>query len=498
MWQCLNPGDKGMKKDKDDKKLSGLSNRIRKSTPSISEEDILKSQEIKDKRKRAGKGEVHPSPPLRSSKGVVETVPEVDEEEHESVVVPMVEKDIIDSKIKKSRGPVFQVSPLMGDFIKAIGANVATDILSSDVAHWYPIGCAPLDIVLGGGIPSGKTMEVFGWESSGKSTMALESVKAFQKYWKSVGKDCLTLWIESESALDKVRASYMGCDLSSVAIKEADSVETGFDAIKTFLEYVKELKIPGFIVWDTIAAVLTENERNDSWAGGMGEKARMIRKLMKQMSLLLGSTNSTLFFCNQMYQAFPVPGQRHVEDGVHGGGGIKFHASIRCHMKRVGVPIEQTLPSGQKITKGIEVQLKTKKNKLTLPHQVCSLVINGESGLDFLETLVKFLTLHKYIEIKGSWKYINFDDEQFRFQNTETLSEIISVKCPNLKVYMDYLCYKHYASISPLAKVKLLEKLWEHERILKMKPTTITDEEYSMASLISRDLTEEQDKEGEE
>lgn len=487
--------DKDNSKEKGKGKFSGLA--IKKS--GIKEEDVLKAQEIKDKRKRGGGIDEEPPPSPRKPKGpavIIEAVLEP-EPEPESAVQPVIEeKDVVDSKKVKGRGPSFKVNPLMDAFVKTIGGNVATDNLSSDVAHWYPFDCAPLDIVFGGGIPSGKTIEFFGWESSGKSTLAQEALKAFQRYWSQRGEDCLCLWIESESAFDKVRADYMDLDLTNVGIKEADSVEAGFAAIDSFLDYVSTHKIPGFVCWDTIAAVLTENEKADSWAGGIGEKARMIRKLMKKVSLLLGATNSTLLFCNQMYSTFPTYGMKQKpEDESPGGGGIKFHSSIRCHMRRMGPPIEQILPNGQKITKGIEVELKTKKNKLALPHQKCFLTINGESGLDTLETLVKFLTFNKFIEIKGSWKYIEFNDDLIRFQNTEGLREIINVKNPILKVYMDYLCYKHYSSISALAKVRSLERLWEFERKLGIETTTITDREYTMASLINRKFLEEQDRE---
>ena len=335
----------------------------------------------------------------------------------------------------------------------------------------------------------------FGWESSGKSTIVLEASKAFTKYWSSRNDDnYVVLWLESESALDKVRAQYMGCDLSRFVIQEADTAEDGFKTIKHALEKATENGLKVLIVWDTIAAVLTDSEKaTGEWnTKGMGEKARLIRLLLKDVNKLLGKTDSTLIFVNQMYKTFALYGEK---DEVPGGGGIKFHASIRALMKRVGPPIEVVLPDGNKMTKGIEVDLYTKKNKLTLPYQTCKLVIYGESGIDIVETLVKFLTLHKYIVTRGGWKYIEFKGEDYRFQNIDQLKEILEVKCPELKVYMNYLCYSFMSTVSPLLKVKLLGKLWDFElQLYGEKKTKITDEEFTLATLLGRELLEEQDR----
>lgn len=327
------------------------------------------------------------------------------------------------------------------------------------------------------------------------STLALEGSKAFTKYWSSRNDDnYVVLWLESESALDKVRAQYMGCDLSRFVVQEVETAEDGFKTIKHALEKAKENGLKVLIVWDTIAAVLTDSEKaTGEWnTKGMGEKARLIRLLLKDVNKLLGQTDSTLIFVNQMYKTFALYGEK---DEVPGGGGIKFHASIRALMKRVGPPLEVVLPDGNKMTKGIEVDLYTKKNKLTLPYQTCKLVIYGESGIDTVETLVKFLTLHKYIETRGGWKYIEFNDKEYKFQNPDQLREIIEVTCPELKIYMNYLCYGFMSSVSPLLKVKLLGKLWDFElQLYGEKKTKISDEEFTLATLLGREILEEQDR----
>jgi len=514
------------KRDHIPKSLS-LSAKIR-SASSISEEDILKSKVVKDKHKVKPGSRLSEEDILKSGekKQKPESVPEPQQPEeikeeditragvirdknkklNKDIPVPVPEmesdptpkkkfKEITDAQERKVAKRKIPSNLFVQEFAKALGCKTATEVLGSDVSFWYPFDCAPLDIIFGGGVPSGKVIECFGWESSGKSTITLEAAKAFIKYWVSMNNDnYVVLWLESESALDKVRAQYMGCDLSRFVVQEVETTEEGFKIIKAALEKAKDKNLHVFIAWDTIAAVLTDKEKTsgESNTGGMGEKARLIRSLLKDVSTLLGQTNSTLVFVNQMYKNFAPYGEK---DEVPGGGGIKFHASIRCLMKRVGPPIEVILPNGNKITKGIEVELYTKKNKLTLPYQTCRMVINGESGLDKVETLARFLVMHKYIVVKGGWKYIEFGDNEYKFQNTEQLKEILEVKCPELKTYMNYLCYNLFASISPLLKVKLLGKLWEFEiQLYGERKTKITEEEFALATLLGRELLEEQDR----
>lgn len=135
--------------------------------------------------------------------------------------------------------------------------KTATEELGSDVADIYPFDIPNLDIILGGGLYSGKIVEIFGWESQGKSTFGLEAAKAFTRYWDNKGDDNYAiLWIETESALDKLRATWMGCPIDRFLIAEAETVEEGFDTIEMALEKSLKTGIKLFIVWDEIVSSL--------------------------------------------------------------------------------------------------------------------------------------------------------------------------------------------------------------------------------------------------
>src|SRR5579863_8445625 len=109
-------------------------------------------------------------------------------------------------------------SDISKEFNGIEGIKSISDDLGSDVNYMYEFGCPVIDIPFGGGIAPGKVYELYGWQSAGKSTLSLEICKAFENYWiqynamhKKKPKKFVVLWMEAESALDKVRCEFMGC-----------------------------------------------------------------------------------------------------------------------------------------------------------------------------------------------------------------------------------------------------------------------------------------------
>lgn len=375
--------------------------------------------------------------------------------------------------------------------------KLATDELGSDVLDIVPFNISPLDIVLGGGLALGKIYEVFGWESSGKSTFGLESAKAFSNYWKSKDNDkYAVLWIETESALDKLRAAWMGCDLSRFLISEAETVEEGFQIIERTLDNCVDKGFHLLAIWDTIAAAPTKNEKKDDeedsqWSGGLGEKARMIRYYLKRLSTPLGQSKSTAIFINQLYKVIKSTPWGPKEESP-GGGGLKFHSSVRIDMTHKE-NLTRIMPSGETITEGIITELFTVKNKLTLPKQKCPIVLWGERGFDRLETIFRFLKRNKITTQSASWTSLNFNEETVKFQNMDQLKEILVAK-PDLEGYLDFLVYQCFSTVSPLIKLKIIQQLWAYEiKFLGEKKTILTEKEMEIANLMYQDLNKEEE-----
>jgi RecA/RadA recombinase len=363
-----------------------------------------------------------------------------------------------------------------------LGIKSSTSDLSSDIAQVYSLG-APIDCVLGGGVASGKIYEISGYESHGKSTLAVEFAKSFQKYWKGLSKKCVILWIEAESVFDKLRYASIGLDLSSeyssVFVQEALTLESGFDAIKSVCEKSISSGIPAFVVWDTIAASPTANElEKGAFGGGMTEKPRVIRAKFREIGPLLAQGGITLVLVNQVYQGM---GQFATIE-TPGGGGIKFHASCRIRIKKQEVIVDAT--SGVEKTIAIVCQLSTLKNKLVNPGLIVPVYISGEYGIDQVETLIRYFKQTKIIEGgSAGWMKLAFKEKGYKFQNGRKLKDYI-VEEPDLLTYMCYLSYKSFSDFSSLVRVRYIKILNEFEDQLKITRTVLSERETELAKAI--------------
>jgi recombination protein RecA len=382
----------------------------------------------------------------------------------------------------------------------------AVDALWSQAAHHYTFDCPPLDITIGMGIQSGKVYEFHGEWSSGKSTLALEATKAFAKYWEAKKhKKYAILWIESESAFHYERAKYMGCPVDNILICQAETVEDGAELISATLKKAETTDTKFIIVWDSIAAASTRNELNpkinkdgtvNNWSGGMTEKPRLIRQMFRKITGSLGRTDSALVLVNQTMQTMNPYGPQYETTG---GGGIKFHASARSHLV-VKDRIKELRPDGTEVTKGQEVEIHHIKNKLTLPQQKCRVVMMGETGIDRLETALKYLSANRVITVSKSWKQIDYpsayaakgkpaDMVSLKYQSNSKVKEVIELQHPHLKEWMDYLIYKQYTTVSPFVKIGIIDKIWEYEiKFFGAKQTQLTELEKQAAVKIKKEL----------
>jgi len=390
----------------------------------------------------------------------------------------------------------------LSDSIKSVD-----DALTSDVRFAYELGSPVIDIPMGApGLASGKVYEHYGWESAGKSTYTMECAKAFERFWKvnsvKQKRNYVVLWIEAESALDKVRAKWMGCDVDSWMIMEADSIEKTEETLLAILRKCVENKTVCFIAWDTIAATPMAAEKIGESAR-MANRASTVRSMFRKVVPLLGATDSTLILVNQLNQNFeqnkadetPIPA-------------IKFYASVRARVTKRGE--DRTITgTGDEITRGIISEIKFDKNKLIQRGQKALVVIDNEKGFQYLETSMNYLKKAKLANIKGAgWTELNVPVKPFskdnkdpsamdtiKFQGIDKLQEIIDVKYPHVKDWIDYLIYLNYSTVSPLIKVKIITKIWDYEKyFFGVKKTTLTQQEKEVASMLDEEEKKEDKK----
>lgn len=388
--------------------------------------------------------------------------------------------------------------------------TVWDDDHSSTVKHYYPLGVPQFDIAVGSGTPSGKILEIAGWQSWGKSTIALELAFSFCRYWQKVGgQNFAVLWIETETAFDKVRAEYIAPGLPAYfGLEEHSILEDAYECIKRVLAHWKKNGIMGFVVWDTIAAVVTRNEKKgDTFGGGMMEKARLIRAMLKELDGALADVDATMVICNHVHSG-PKPG---VESS--GGGGIRFHADVRLHLKEPE-KLKELQPNGEEKEVGLLVSGRPVKNKISGIKNDFRLCVMNESGIDKLRSCLEYMIEQKIIDTKAGWKSFSYPKRlwkpgdapgapemvELKFQNLKRVREEMAVTAPHIEDWMHYLIYRHNTLSAPLVKVRIIDKVWDYElKFYGQRRTVLTDQEKHVAKQqhkrIMAEVAEEERKE---
>jgi RecA/RadA recombinase len=381
-----------------------------------------------------------------------------------------------------------------------IGAKTSDQTSLSDIKIIYPTSCPPLDIALGGGLCSGKVIEVSGWESQGKSTVVLYLAYAFIDYWlrrqtAKVAAPFSVLWKESESAQDGVRNNFIALNYPNFVQREdIETVEDGWEMQRRYLESCISDGIAGLSVWDTIGAAQTLNEKQGGQdAGGMMEKPRIIRRMFRDLQPLIAKAQVPWILVNHLHS-----GQTG-EVTSPGGGGIRFHSSVRWrftgHSSQSVVPIK----AGETQI-GHIAEIQVIKNKITGVRGKFQLAIMNATGFDPIATTMIYLERAGVVSgSASSWKKMSYPSRIFdpakdkvgqptsemielNYQNANRIKEVIQLQHPHLFDWCNYKCYEAFARTDALVKVKVLQKLWDYERLFfGGVKTTISDHERAVA-----------------
>lgn len=252
-------------------------------------------------------------------------------------------------------------------------------------------GSLSLDIALGaGGLPMGRIVEIYGPESSGKTTLTLQVVAAAQRE----GKTCA--FIDAEHALDPVYARKLGVDIDNLLCSQPD---TGEQALEICDALARSGAVDVIIV-DSVAALTPkaeiEGEIGDSH---MGLAARMMSQAMRKLAGNLKQSNTLLIFINQIRMKIGVMFGN--PETTTGGNALKFYASVRLDIRRIGAVKE-----GDNVV-GSETRVKVVKNKIAAPFKQAEFQILYGEGINFLGELVDLGVKEKLIEKAGAWYSYN-------------------------------------------------------------------------------------------
>ena len=248
-------------------------------------------------------------------------------------------------------------------------------------------GCLALDLALGvGGVPRGRIIEIYGPESSGKTTIALHVIAEAQKAGGAAA------FIDAEHALDPVYAENLGVNVEDLYVSQPD---TGEQALEITEALVRSGAID-VVVIDSVAALVPKAEiEGDMGDSHVGLQARLMSQALRKLAGVISKSNTIVIFINQLREKVGVMFGN--PETTPGGRALKFYASVRLDIRR-----SEAIKNGTEII-GNKVNVKVVKNKVAPPFKTASIEIMYGEGISYVAELLDLCVDHEIIRKSGAW-----------------------------------------------------------------------------------------------